>query len=72
MNNEFDVIWRKGDGDMPEKAQHVVNEAREEKLLRSLNLTTDAENTIRYNAGKSNKTLNEYITSLVMTSIQPV
>ena len=72
MINEFDVIWRKGDGDMPEKARHVVNSAREEKLLRSLNLTTDAENTIRYNAGKSNKTLNEYITSLVMTSIQPV
>ena len=72
MNNEFEVIWRKGDGDIPEKVQHVVNAAREEKLLRSLNLTTDAENTIRYNAGKSNKTLNEYITSLVMTSIQPV
>ena len=71
MNEEFDVIWRKGDGKMPEKAKHVVNAARDEKLLRSLDLTADAENTIRYNASKSNKTVNEYITSLVMASIQP-
>jgi len=69
MSEEFDVIWRKGDGEMPEKVEHVVNAAREEKLLRSLNLTADAENTIRYNASKSNKTVNEYISSLVMTSI---
>ena len=72
MNEDYDVIWRKGDGEMPDKAKHVVSAAREEKLLRSLNLTADAENTIRYNAGKSNKTVNEYISSLVMTSIQPV
>jgi len=72
MSEEYNVIWRKGDGEMPEKAKHVVNAAREEKLLRSLNLTADAENTIRYNAGKNNKTVNEYISSLVMTSIQPV
>ena len=71
MNEEFDVIWRKGDGKMPEKAQHVVNAAREERLFRFLNLTADAENTIRYNANKSNKTVNEYISSIVMTSIQP-
>jgi len=71
MNEEFDVIWRKGDGEMPEKAKRVVNAAREEKLFRSLNLTADVENTIRYNASKSNKTVNEYISSLVMTSIQP-
>jgi len=69
MNNEFDVIWRKGDGEMPEKAKHVVNAAREEKLLRSLNLSKDAENTVKYNAGKNNKTVNEYITSLIMTNI---
>ena len=70
MNEEFDVIWRKGDGEMPEKAKHVVNAAKEEKLLRSLNLTVDAENTIKYNASKSNKTVSEYIASLVMTCIQ--
>ena len=70
MNEEFDVIWRKGDSEMPEKARHVVNAAKEEKLLRALNLSTDAENTIRYNASKSNKTVNEYIATLVMIGIQ--
>jgi len=30
MIEEFDVIWRKGDGKMPEKAKHVVNAARDE------------------------------------------
>ena len=70
MSEEFDVIWRRGDREMPEKARHVVNAAREEKLLRSLNLSADAENTIRYNASKNNKTVNEYISALVMTSIQ--
>ena len=70
MNEEFDVIWCKGDGEMPEKAKHVVDAAKEEKLLRALNLPTDAENTIRYNASKNNKTVNEYIAALVMTGIQ--
>jgi len=70
MNEEFDVIWRKGDSEMPEKAKHVVNAAKEEKLLRALSLSTDAENTIRYNASKSNKTVNEYIAALVMMGIQ--
>jgi len=70
MNEEYDVIWRRGDGEMPENAKHVVSAAREEKLLRSLHLSADAENTIRYNAGKSNKTVSEYISALVMSSIQ--
>jgi len=71
MSEEFDIIWRKGDGDMPKKAKHVVNAAREEKLLRSLQLSADDENAIRYNAGKNNKTVNEYISSLVKTSLHP-
>ena len=72
MNDEYDIIWRRGDGDLPEKAKHVINAAKEEKLLRFLHLSVDAENTIRYNAGKNNKTVSEYISSLVMTSIQTV
>jgi len=71
MNEEFGVIWRRGDGEMPEKAKHVVNAAREEKLLRSLQLSTDDENTIRYNASKNNKTVNEYLSSLITTSLHP-
>ncbi|MCL2663406.1 MAG: hypothetical protein FWE83_08800 [Oscillospiraceae bacterium] len=72
MNEEFDVIWRRGDGEMPKKAEHVVNAASEDKLLRSLRLSIDAENTIRHNASKSNKTVCEYISALVMTSLQPI
>ena len=72
MNEEFDVIWRRGEGEMPKKAAHVVNAAREEKLLRSLQLSADDENTIRYNAGKSNKTVSEYLSSLITISLHPV
>jgi hypothetical protein len=72
MNEEFDVIWRRGDGEIPEKAKHVINAAREEKFIRSLQLSADDENTIRYNANKSNKTIREYITSLVTASLHPV
>jgi hypothetical protein len=69
MSDEYDVIWRKGDGEMPDKAKHVVNASKEERLLRSLQLSIDAQNTIRYNADKSNKTVTEYISGLVMSSI---
>jgi len=63
--------WRKGDGEMPPKLKHVVDAAGEELLLRSLKLSSDDENTIRYNAGKDNKTVNEYISSLITTSLHP-
>ena len=72
MNEVFDVIWRRGDGEMPEKAKHVVNAAREARLLRSLNLTADEENTIKYKADKSNKTVTEYITTLVAADLHAV
>jgi hypothetical protein len=68
--NELEEIWRKGDGDMPDKLKYVVNAAQEEVLLNSLRLSTDAENTIRYNARKSNKSVNEYLSALIMISIQ--
>ena len=67
---ELEEVWRKGDGDMPAKLKHVVNAAQEEILLRLLLLSVDAENTIRYNASKSNKTVNEYLSSLIMASIK--
>ena len=67
---ELNEIWRKGDGEMPDKLKHVVNAAQEEILLRALRLPVDAEKTIRYNASKSNKTVNEYLTALIMASIQ--
>ena len=72
MNDEFDVIWRRGDDEMPEKAKLVVNAAREARLLKSLNLTADEENTIRYRADKSNKTVSEYISTLVIADLNTV
>ena len=70
--NELEEVWRKGDGNMPDKLRHVVNAAQEEILLRLLHLSVDAENTIRYNASKNKKTVNEYLSALIMTSIQLV
>ena len=64
--------WRKGDGDMPDGLKHVVLAAQDEILLRSLKLSVDIENIIKYNASKNNKTIYEYITSLLITSLQPV
>jgi len=37
--SDLQEIWRKGDGEMPKELQRVVNAAREESLLRSLQLS---------------------------------
>ena len=68
---DLEEIWREGDGEMPDRLKHIVKAAEDELLIRSLQLSADDENTIRYNATKSNKTVSEYITSLVMTSLHP-
>jgi len=70
--SDLEEIWREGDKEMPDRVKNIVKAAEDEILLRSLKLSTDDENTIRYNAGKSNKTVNEYITGLVLTSLHPV
>jgi len=70
MNVDAEVIWRRGDSDMPENVRHVVKTAQNELLLRSLQLPVDAVDVIRYNASKNNKTINEYISSLVLGSIK--
>jgi hypothetical protein len=72
MNVNAEVIWRKGDLEMPENVKHVVLTAQNELLLRSLQLPVDVANTIRYNASKNNKTINEYISSLVLENIEAV
>ena len=56
MTSDVNVLWRKGDGEMPEKVQRIVNAAQDELLLRSLQLPIDAVDTIRYNAGKNSQT----------------
>ena len=75
MNYEMKDLkeeWRKGDGEMPDGLKHVVLAAQDEILLRSLKLSVDIENTIKYNASKNNKSIYEYITSLLITNLQPV
>ena len=67
---ELEEVWRKGDGEMPDKLKHVVNAAQEELLLRSLQLPFDVVNTIRYNASKKSQTVNDYIASIVLGYIQ--
>jgi len=71
MNPDVNVIWRRGDGEMPEKVKHVVKAAQDELLLRSLQLSFNAVDTIRYNASKNAQTVNEYISAIVMKSIEP-
>jgi len=63
--------WRKGDGEMPDGLKHVVKAAEDEILLRSLKLPADIENIIKYNAGKNNKTIYDYVTALLITNLQP-
>jgi len=70
MSSEVSVIWRRGDGEMPEKVRHVVKAAQDELLLRSLNLTSGAVDSIRYNASKNDQTINEYISTVLMRSIE--
>ena len=69
--SDLELIWRKGDGEMPDDLKYVVNAAREEKLLRLLNLSSDDEKIIKYNASKSNKTVGEYISSVLTTNLHP-
>jgi len=70
MNSDAEVIWKRGDAEMPKNVKHVVKAAQDELLLRSLLLPDDAVDTIRYNASKSDKTINEYISSLVLGCIK--
>ena len=70
MTEDVNVIWRRGDGEMPEKVKRIVNAAHDELLLRSLQLPDDVVNTIRYIAGKNSQTVNGYISSIVLGHIQ--
>ena len=69
MKTDYDVVWRKGDAEMPENVKHVATAAKDELLLKSLSLSHDTSDVIRYNANKSNKTVSEYISSLIMATL---
>ena len=70
--SNLELIWRKGDGDMPDDLKNVVQAAKDERLLRSLRLPSSVIDTIRYNANKNDKTVDEYISSLVLEVLNPV
>ena len=66
MDYEVDVIWRKGDGEMPPQAKHVVDAVKGDLLLESLDLPKDVANTVRYNANKNAQSINDYISNIVV------
>jgi hypothetical protein len=70
MSDEIRVIWKKGDGPMPAKVQHVVDAARSDLLLQTLHLPESVENTIRYNADKEAQSVNNYISRILVEAVQ--
>ena len=68
--NEGRVIWKKGDGPMPQKVQHVVDAARGELLLETLHLPKSVENTIRYNADKDAQSGNDYVSRILIECLK--
>jgi hypothetical protein len=66
MSDDIRVIWKKGGDPMPGKARHVVNAARGELLLKTLQLPEGIENTIRYNADKGAQSVNDYVSHILV------
>jgi hypothetical protein len=69
MSDDVKVIWKKGDGAMPEKARHVVDTARGDLLLKALQLPDEVVNAIRYNADKNAQSVNDYISHIVLKAV---
>ena len=66
MGSNVKTIWKRGDGDIPAKAKHVIEAARGELLFKTLELPTEIIDTIRYNAEKNSQTINDYISEIVI------
>ncbi|AEF80062.1 hypothetical protein [Leadbettera azotonutricia] len=66
MSDDARVIWKKGGDPMPGKAQHVVDAARGELLLKTLQLPEGVENTLRYNADKDAQSVNDYVSRILV------
>jgi len=72
MSSGVNVIWRRGDSEMPDKVQHVVEAARDELLLRTLQLPSEIVDVILYNAHKNHKTVNGYLSDIVIERMRAV
>ena len=70
MSTDINIIWQRGDNELPEKAKYVVEQARDELLLRALQLPDGVIDTIRYNADKNNQTVNGYLSSIVVDRLK--
>ena len=66
MSLDVNVIWSKGDGEMPERAKRIVEEAQAELLLKSLRLPTEIAELVRHNADKNASTIGDYISTIVV------
>jgi len=66
MDLNTNVIWRKGDGEIPEHAKRVVESAQDELLLMSLQLPIEILDMIRNNADKNAQSINDYISDIVV------
>jgi len=66
LSLDANVIWRRGDGAMPDHVKYVVEAAQNELLLKSLRLPSGIIDIIRYNADKNAQTVNEYISAIVL------
>jgi hypothetical protein len=70
MTDDIKVIWKKGDEDMPVKVKAVVQDAQNELLLKTLNLSNETINIIRYNSEKNSQSVSEYISLLVANQLK--
>jgi hypothetical protein len=70
MSNEINIIWKKGEGEMPPKAQHVVDAARSEIVLQALQLPEDMVSLIIYNSEKNAQSIPEYISALLAQQLK--
>ena len=66
MNTNSNVIWRKGDGEIPERAKRIVESAQDELLLMSLQLPLEIVDMIRSNASENSQTINDYISAILV------
>jgi len=69
MSDKTKLIWKKGNGEMPERVQKNSESAKDELLLMTLDLPVEAINTIRYNADKNAKSVNHYICEIVLNNM---
>ena len=66
MNLDSNVIWRKGDGEIPVRAKRIVESAQDELLLMSLQLPIKIADMIRLNASENKQTIHDYISAIVV------